>query len=277
MGGVSINELTTYRWSFEEDVIRYAAAGVSAIGVWRQKLADFGDDKGIELLRDTGLSVSNLLWAGGFTGSEGRSYQESVDDASEAIDLAAELGTDCLVVYSGGRGGHTHNHARRLLVSALKELAPQARERGVYLAVEPMHESCAKEWTFLTSVDDTLDVIDAVDGDSGDGDAVRMVFDTYHLAQDPAILDRLAELAPRTAIVHVGDSKTPTNGEQNRCPLGQGNLPLAEIIARLTNSGYDGYFDVELVGEEIEAADYEQLLRDSRATCEQLIQQASCP
>ena len=60
---LSMNEMTTYRWSFEEDVARYRAAGIGAIGVWRQKLSDFGEDKGVELLAESGLKVSNPPWA----------------------------------------------------------------------------------------------------------------------------------------------------------------------------------------------------------------------
>ena len=107
MAGLAVNELTTYRWSFEEDVAGYKAAGFEAIGVWRQKLADFGERRGIELIREAGLHVSSVLWAGGFTGSDGHSYQESIDDALDAIRLTAALDADCLVIYSGGRNGHT--------------------------------------------------------------------------------------------------------------------------------------------------------------------------
>ena len=95
--------------------------------------------RGIELLKDSGLAVSNLLWAGGFTGSEGHTYRESLDDTADAIRLAAQLGAQCLVVYSGARAGHTHNHARRLLTDALSKLAPLAAEHKVTLALEPMH------------------------------------------------------------------------------------------------------------------------------------------
>ena len=45
MARLSINEMTTYRWSFEEDVVQLRAAGIPAIGVWRQKLADYGEAK----------------------------------------------------------------------------------------------------------------------------------------------------------------------------------------------------------------------------------------
>ncbi len=51
MATLSMNETTTFRWSFEEDVARYAAAGIPAMGVWRQKLSDCGQGRGLELLR----------------------------------------------------------------------------------------------------------------------------------------------------------------------------------------------------------------------------------
>ena len=62
MPRLSVNELTTYQWSFEEDVCHYAEAGISAIGIWRQKLSDYGEEKGVELLRETNLEVSKHLY-----------------------------------------------------------------------------------------------------------------------------------------------------------------------------------------------------------------------
>jgi sugar phosphate isomerase/epimerase len=262
----AVNEITTYRWSFEEDVHNYVAAGIGGIGVWRQKLSDFGEEKAVELLGDTPLKVSSLLWAGGFTGTEGRSFKESLEDAGDAVRLAAALEASCLIIYTGPRGGHTHNHARRLIKSAATELAPQAAELGVVLAVEPMHVGCAAEWTFLTDLDETIELLDAV-GDTG----LKLAFDTYHMGHDPAILGRLVELAPRVAIVQLGDARQPPHGEQNRCPIGEGILPLGEIVSSLARGGYNGFYEVELIGEDIEAADYGELLAKSkRAYCEMM-------
>lgn len=266
MAALSMNEMTTYRWSFEEDVAEYAAAGIPAIGVWRQKLSDFGEERGIELLADSGLAVSNLLWVGGFTGSDGRSQRESIDDASEALRVAAALGADCLVAYSGARGGHTRNHARRLVREALGELLPQAAELGVPLAIEPMHEGCATEWTFLTSIEDALDLLSPFDEQSA-----RLVFDTYHLGHDATVIDRIGQYVQRIAVVHLGDGKVPPDGEQDRCCLGCGAVPLKEIVAALSDAGYQGYYDVELMGEEIEACDYHQLIEQSKAAFNQLL------
>jgi sugar phosphate isomerase/epimerase len=266
MPRLSMNEMTTYRWTFEEDVARYAAAGFDAIGVWRQKLSDFGEEKGIELLGDSGLAVSNLLWAGGFTGSDGRNLRDSIDDAAEAIHLAADMRAACLVVYSGGRAGHTHSHARRLVTDALREILPLAEDLGVTLAIEPMHPECAGEFTFLACLESALAMLDSLDHPS-----LKLAFDTYHLGFEPTCLTRLAALAPRVAIVHLGDGKLPRNREQNRSPLGEGVIPLKEIISALEQAGYDGFYDVELIGEDIETADYYELLAQSKQAFSQLL------
>ena len=259
MARLSMNEMTTYRWSFEEDVARYVEAGIPAIGVWRQKLSDFGEDAGVDLLAVSSLAVSNLLWAGGFTGSDGRSYRESIDDAEEAIALAASMQAPCLIIYSGARNGHTHNHARRLICSAMKELAAPAADMEVTLAIEPMHAGCASEWTFLTNLEDTLELIEAVESPR-----VKLAFDTYHLGHDRGVLDRLPEFVDRIAVVHLGDGRCVPQGEQNRCPLGEGTVPLDELVPAIIDAGYTGDFDVELMGEEIEMSNYTDLLRRSK-------------
>ncbi len=259
MARLSMNEMTTYRWSFEEDVRNYAAAGYDAVAVWRQKLSDFGEVKGAELLAEHKLAVSSLLWAGGFTGSDGRTYRDSIEDAVEAIHLAADLRAGSLVLYSGSRAGHTHNHAKRLFKSAVNELSPVADERDVTLAIEPMHAGCAGAWTFLTDLDETLEMLNWIGSPR-----LKLVFDAYHLGQDPAVVARLAELAPIVALVQLGDARVPPNGEQNRCRLGDGSVPLKEIVCSVIQGGYEGYFDVELMGEDLDSPDYIELIEQSK-------------
>jgi len=266
MARLSMNEMTTYRWSFDEDVAEYRKAGIPAIGVWRQKLSDYGEEKGIELLAEAGLPVSNLLWAGGFTGCDGHTFRESIADAADAIRLAAALHARSLVVYSGGRAGHTHNHARRLLLDALRELAPVAEQAGLTMAVEPMHPACAGNCTFLTTLADALSVIDAIQSPS-----VQLAFDAYHFGADRAALELLPKFAGRIAIVHFADGYAPTEQEQNRTRLGAGAVPLREVVAALRAVGYDGDYDVELIGQEIEAADYRELLQHSIAAFAELV------
>lgn len=258
MWQLAMSEMTTFRWSFEQDVFRVAAAGYDAIGVWRQKLSDYGEEKGLELLAEHRLKVSSLSWAGGFTGSEGLSHEESIDDARQAVELASALRANCLVVHSGARGLHTQSHVRRLLCQAIDALLPSAERWGVTLALEPMHPAAGAKWTFLHDLDDAWQL-----ASSYNSPRLKLVLDCYDWGRDPALQDRLARLAPHLALVQLADGKEAPCGERNRCPLGNGKIPLQELLGGLDLAGYRGFYEVELWGEEIESCDYESLLRDS--------------
>jgi len=266
MPRLSLNETTTFRWSFEEDVVHYSAAGIPALGVWRHKLSDCGIEKAQQLLSESGMAVSHLHWAGGFTGSDGRSFRASVDDALEALRTATQLNAPTLVVYSGPRAGHTWSHAQRLFKEALKEIAPAAERTSVQIAIEPMHSGCAKDFTFINGLDEALAMSDAV-GSA----AIKLLYDTYQLAHEEHCVDRIPDIADRVALVQLGDAREPPQSEQARCRLGDGMLPLAEIVRAFLDAGYDGDFDVELLGEEIETIDYRDLVTHAKDAYEQLV------
>jgi sugar phosphate isomerase/epimerase len=269
MSLLSMNEITTFRWSFEEDVENYLQAGYRSIGVWRQKLADYDPEHVIDRLSSSGLSVSNLLWAGGFTGSDGRTLEESIDDARDALRLAAGIQAGCLVVYPGGRNNHTFRHAGRLLRSALDELLPLAAAVEVPLAIEPMHAACATNWTFLTEPRSVFALVEEYSSPY-----LKLAYDTYHFPLGRRQRRQLAKFVPHIGIVYLGDRRMPPSVDQDRCPLGTGRLPLIEIVAALQDAGYDGPFDVKLIGPEIGVNDYWTLLEQSQATFAEMVQAA---
>jgi sugar phosphate isomerase/epimerase len=264
MARLAVSEVSTLRWTFEEDVLRYADLGYSAMGIWRYKLHEYGEAKAIELLQEHQMQVSSLHWAGGFTGSDGRSFREAILDGLDAVELAAELQASCLIVLAGSRGGHTKSHARRLLKDALKELGEAALARNVQLAVEPMHTGCAEDWTFLTELPTTLDIVGEVDNPN-----LGVAFDAYHLGQSTEIVEWLPNFASKIQLVQLGDAKSSPLGEQNRCLLGEGTIPLNQIIECLEGAGYSGYYELEMIGEDIEHLDYESILERSAATVRQ--------
>jgi sugar phosphate isomerase/epimerase len=262
---LSMNEITTFRWSFEEDIENYQLAGYRSIGVWRRKLADYDTDAAVDLLAASDLRVSNLVWAGGFTGSDGRSLDESIDDAKDALRLAAGMQAGCLVIYPGGRNNHTFRHAGRLLRTALDELLPLAEAVEVPLALEPMHVACAANWTFLTDPRSVVALVEEYGSP-----LLKLAYDTYHFPLGHRQRRQLAHIAPYIGIVHLGDRRVPPSADQDRCPLGAGRLPLGEIVAVLHEAGYTGPFDVKLFGPEIEVNDYWNLLEQSRAAFTEL-------
>ncbi len=270
MARLSINELTTFRWSFEQDVLNLKGAGVTAIGVWRDKLDDFGRGRGIELLATSGLRVSNLSWAGGFTGSDGRGLHESIDDACEAIELAATIGAPCLVVYTGPRGGHTNAHARRLCKDALRQLLPRAEASRVTLAIKPVPMAMSAEWSFLVSLDEALQLVTEFKHPR-----LKLALDTYQLTWDEGALDKLAAAAAHVALVQLADGRAPDYCDERRTVLGDGEAPLTSMLAALESGGYCGDYDVLLMGLDVPTEEYLELMRKTQATFNQLLPVAS--
>ena len=257
---LAVNQVTTYRWSLLQDVIGYREAGIDAIGLWRSKVADFGEERAVELIRDSGLAVSSLSWGGGFTGGCGWSFEDSIADAQELIDLAAQLRAECVVLVSGPRAGHTWNHARRLVVEALKRLGEDASRTGVRLGLEPMRARFWRNWTFLNSIEQTLEVLDACRIPE-----IGMVFDTSQLRAETSLLERIPQIAPRVVSVQLNDYRETQASENDACLPGDGLIPVAEIGKAFLDSGYRGFFEIEAWSEELWGADYIELLECCRS------------
>jgi sugar phosphate isomerase/epimerase len=261
MSRISINEITTYHWSFLEDVTGFAAAGIDGIGVWRRKLSDFGEERGALLLRDCGLAVSAVWSAGGFTGSDGHSFRDAVDDALEALRTAAEIRAGCLVVVSGGRAGHTLGHARRLVVDALCELGDAAAGLGLDVALCPIAPWAADRTSFLRGTLDGLEIVDRC------GHAhVGIVLDLNRAAGESALEARWNDLARATRVVRVC-GRSLSAGEE----LSPEDAALtARVLASLDAAGYRGWYDVQVVCEKSWKSDYNQLIGRCRHSLLQL-------
>lgn len=256
---LSMNEVTTYRWSLDEDLRRFAEAGYDGIGVWLRKLRDFGEERGLELLRESRLTVSNVVWAGGFTGSDGTTIADSLAEARDALRLAGLMRAGSLVVCSGGRNHHTRRHAERLFRSALDELLPHAEASRVPLAIEPVSAACAASWSFVTRFEQALRLVERYDTPW-----LQLAFDTYHFPMLDEKWGLLRDAASRIAVVHLADLAAPPAEDEDRRPLGEGVAPLQRILRTLIEGGYTGFFDVELTGPAIEGTDYGRLLQETR-------------
>lgn len=74
----------------------------------------------------------------------------------------------------------------------------------------------------------------------------------------------MAEIVPHVALVQLGDARCIPQNEPDRSPLGKGNLPLRELLRCLIDSGYAGFYEIELVGQEFEGRDYWDVLLESK-------------
>lgn len=262
---VSVCQFSTFRWSFQEDVVRYASHGFDSIGLWRQKIDDCGAEAAIDLLYETKMAVSTVHWVGGFTG-DGQTFSDAIEDAIESIQLASRVNAGCLIIHPGSRNGHTTSHAFRLFKSALSTLVPIASDYGVKLALEPMTNRQASAWTFMDSLDSSLEVMSEFPADS-----LGWVFDTYHFGFDAELYERFDELVERLEVVQLADRnlliekthRSRLGNDSFRLPLGQGQVPIEAWLGKLQRLGYTGGYELEVHGSATAGMDYHTLLNSS--------------
>jgi sugar phosphate isomerase/epimerase len=254
MDRFAVNEVTTFRWNFLEDVARYSTLGFGGIGLWRHKISDYCDQTVGESVRRAKLKVSSLQWVGGFTGSAGFSFADAIDDAVCAIRSASILQADCLIVHPGAMNGHIRRHAQRLLTDALDSLIPVAQDFGVRLALEPMVSSRGgRQFTFVNDIESTFDVLSRYPTAH-----LGFVLDLFHLGHDLQFGARIAEVVDRLALVQIAD-RDGHGGMRRRMP-GKGTLDLAGWIRCIEDAGYRGFYEFELFGDEIASRDPFRLL-----------------
>ena len=98
---LSMNELTTMRWSFEEDVEEYTRAGYDGIGIWRQKLSDVGEAKALELLeKGREFDLSGTLAAGGVIVFPHAGVADCGHQIATAVHACLDSGADKILAIS---------------------------------------------------------------------------------------------------------------------------------------------------------------------------------
>lgn len=251
----SISQLTTMRWSFHQDVLRYMLQGFQSIGVWRHKLDELDVFEVADYLHEMKIGVSSVHWAGGFTGSCGFTFKQALQDGVEAIEMASRLDGNVLIVHPGSRNGHTCSHARRLLKSGLENLVHYASDYGIRLAIELMPGADARQWTFIRQIQETLELVHEFPQEQ-----IGVVLDLYHIGLNEEVFNSLSKFANRIALVQLADRSNYWEPTERRLALGEGQVPFEKWFNRLHQLGYNGMYEVELHGEGVAQVDYESRL-----------------
>ncbi|WBC15842.1 sugar phosphate isomerase/epimerase [Micromonospora sp. WMMA1998] len=256
---LSLNQRTTRRWSVREAVDGCVRAGIPAIGLWREPVAEIGVPAAATLVADAGLRVSSLCRGGFLTADGDAARAEALADNRRAVDEAAGLGTDCLVLVVGGLppGSRDLSGARQRVADALAELAPYAGERGVRLALEPLHPMYCADRAVLSTLGQALDLAEAFPVDQ-----VGVVVDTFHVWWDPDVWRQIARAGRRIASFQVCDFLTPLPADVllGRGMMGDGHIDFPPLRRAVEAAGYTGDTEVEIFNAEVWATDPDRVL-----------------
>jgi sugar phosphate isomerase/epimerase len=220
--GLSLNQATVNKLSVAEAVELCVRHDIPAIGLWREHVAQAGLAASAARVLAAGLSVSSLCRGGFFTHADPVARAAAIADNKAAIAEAAALGTDTLVLVSGGLvpGSRDIGLARRLIADAIAELVPVAQDNGVRLGIEALHPVFAADRCVISRLGEATDIARAGN---------RIV--SYQ------VCDWILPLPADTLLGrgHVGD----------------GHIDFPPVTAAVAAAGYTGHIEVEIFNQTI--------------------------
>ncbi|MFE9962341.1 sugar phosphate isomerase/epimerase family protein [Streptomyces sp. NPDC005525] len=263
---LSINQETIKQWSLPELTEGCVKAGIDKVGLWRAPVQEYGVERTAQLLTDAGISVTSLCRGGFFTALDPAERARALDDNRAAIDEAAALSTDTLVLVSGGlpAGSRDLHGARERIAEALAELGPYAQEQGVRLAIEPLHPMFASDRCVVSTLSQALDIAERFPAEQ-----VGVVVDTYHIWWDDQAAAQIARAGAggRIHSFQLADWITPLPAGVlvGRGQLGDGSVDFRAFREMVEATGFTGPIEVEIFNEGLWARDGADVLAEVAA------------
>lgn len=217
-------------------------AGFAATELWPRDLFEsFTDaDTAVRLLRDSGLVVSCLQGLRDFESMPPAVRARKLELADHLIDPMKMVGTDLLVLCSNTSADCSRDWSRA--VSDLRALGDLARARNVRVGYEPL---CYAPWIADYRV--AWDLVRQADHDH-----VGLVLDSAHVFLLDLPAEPISDI-PGDKIFLVEFADLPTANlpirelvRYYRLFPGEGARPMAAFARHVLQTGYAGYYSVEI-------------------------------
>jgi sugar phosphate isomerase/epimerase len=163
------------------------------------------------------------------------------------VDEAAELGAPVLVLVCGPAPDRDLEAARLMALEGIAEVAPYAAERGVRLAIEPLHPMFAGDRSVVVTLAQANSMAKQLASA-----AIGVAVDVYHVWWDPAVYTEIARAAGTILGCHVSDWLVPPPHHLfGRGIPGDGVIEIRKLREAVDAAGYNGPIEVEIFNQQV--------------------------
>lgn len=258
---LGLNSLSTANWPLERDIELYSDLGVCRVGLYLDKLIACGEGRAVELVADAGLRVDHVF-ARGVVPHDPGSWATDRARLLRALELAGELEAPVLTITTGPAGHLDWDEAAAALERALEPVVAEASHRSISVAIEqtlPVRVEVGFVHSFADSV--------ALAARLG----LRVVLEAGYCFAERNLDQSVKSASNALAVVQLSDLVVPSAAIPDRAVPGDGVVPLDRIVGLALRTGYDGVFELEMLGPRIEAEGYEPSCRRAVAVLDELL------
>jgi sugar phosphate isomerase/epimerase len=247
---VTHERLSVDQLCFLGDTIDEFVAGCRELGVRHVVLnsagllAEGGFDAARRALGDDGPRVEAVNHPFALFPDLERDTGEASAHLLRLVDMAAELGARSVYLLTGSRGSLSWEDA----ADRFTELVAPGREAASARGIEVLIENAPSLYADIHIAHSLADTITLAER-SGLGVCIELQF----CWADAGLDDLLRRAMPRCGLVQVSDYVLGDRSLPARAVPGDGAIPLARILEQVLAAGYEGVFDIELLGPRIEA------------------------
>ena len=264
---LSVNSLSSRELSLAEDLALYERLGVGRVTLWLPKLLEAGLDRAVGEVLGRQLTVDGVLPGSSFDLADPGSWPGTRELMVQALEVAQRLGAPSLETTGGRAGGLSFERAAERFAEAIAPVLAEAARRGRRVALEPTRPQFAHVG-FVHTLADGWRLAESLD--------LWLVPDAAHLWWEPGLLALLESGAGRWASIQMADLVLDQPVLERVVP-GDGQVPLGPIIEAAMAGGFDGPFELELIGSAVLAEGYEPAIRRSLVHLDRLLAQVGEP
>jgi sugar phosphate isomerase/epimerase len=246
-----VSQFTTMPWDFERDVKEYAALGVEAIEVCEEKLAEGHAQEQLALVGQSGLNISSVQ-PEVRTIFPSRTQPEPKEPGERAARFRHTVerfgGFAEGVPFVCNTGPPPGGNIREVVEATVREgrtLAEHALEYGASVALEPLSPVLMNVESAIWTLEQAMQIVAAVDYPN-----FGICLDFWNIWQNPDVADQILACGDRVLVAHVSDW-CPPRSLQDRHVIGNGEIPLADLIRATQESGYRGAYTLEIFSQDV--------------------------
>jgi sugar phosphate isomerase/epimerase len=224
--------------------------GVRHVGLILPKIEAVGWDEARRMITDADLRVSTIFGPTFRPLDADRSLGTWADDQQgtvETLEFAASIGAASVYICSGAAPSLTWDEAAAAFCEIVAPAVQRSTELEVPILLEPTNPLRA-DVSFVFWQRDAMDLARQA--------GTKVMLDFQSCWYERGLEDTVRRNIDLVGVVQLSDYVIGTTQTGDRAVPGDGDVPLERLVSLVLDAGYEGAFDLEVMGPRVEAEGY---------------------